>query len=295
MSWVPPRAASCLALIAIATALIWFGVLGSYPGPTAPQARSVDCPASPSQLAGRHFAPGDVLPDLRCADLTGAVLDGMDLTQASLTGVHAQRASFQHVSLIQADLTGADLRGAVFVHADLGQATLVGADLRNANLTWAGLIQANLNDADLRGASLWLANSIQATTWSTRIGPVEWGVVQVPALVAVVLLVLMIFRALRFLLGPPQDYPAIRKTLPDLALRLVSLAAGYLLTATVAGMMMFNLAGLWITRPVPSLVTTGGVFLLAVVLKHIAPGDSLEARIARRLGLVGDPPRPAML
>ena len=336
MSLLLPRVASCLALTAIAAAAVGYGVIGSYPGsPTPPRAVvSVGCPVNRAQLAGHHFTPGAALPDLRCADLTGAILDGMDLSQQSLAGVHAERASFRHANLNQADLTGADLRGAVFddaeltqavlagvdgrgasfrdanliqakaagarlpeaqlASADLTQASLGGADLWEANLTGASLTQADLSDADLRGASLWWVDSIQASTWSTRIGAAESGVVQVPLLAAVVLLALMIFRTLRFLMRP-SDYPQIRGTLRSLAVRLLVFAVGYALIALTAGMIIFDMAGLWITRPVPSLLVTGGVLLLAVVLQHLAPGLVLNTRMARRMGAGIDPPRPAMV
>jgi uncharacterized protein YjbI with pentapeptide repeats len=155
-------------------------------GPTGPVAAAPPvgqvCPETPAELAGRNLSSVEKLPDLRCADLRGAILDEMDLIQVDLRGVNAQGASFRHAQLGQARFTGADLRGAHFEHADLGQAYLDrthansaffahakldqadvhASDLRGADYLDASLIQTDLSHADLRGASLLRASLIQA-------------------------------------------------------------------------------------------------------------------------------------
>src|ERR1041385_7774604 len=66
-----------------------------------PPKPAVKCPAQPERMAGHRYTKADDLiqADLSCADLRGAVFDGLDLTQA--------------------DLSGADLRGASLRHADM--------------------------------------------------------------------------------------------------------------------------------------------------------------------------------
>jgi uncharacterized protein YjbI with pentapeptide repeats len=78
-------------------------------------------------------------PNLRRADLSGLVLDG--------------------VNFIRGDLTGANLRGSCLLEADLIFANFTGADLR---------------DADLRGATLnetvWSAALVEGCNFGTGIG-----------------------------------------------------------------------------------------------------------------------------
>ena len=73
------------------------------------------------------------------ADLRGAKLRGVDLSEANLS---------------EADLRGADLSGANLREAKLRIADLSGANLRGGDLSEANLSGANLRGADLRGASL---------------------------------------------------------------------------------------------------------------------------------------------
>ena len=73
------------------------------------------------------------------ADLRGAKLRGVDLSEANLS---------------EADLRGADLSGANLREAKLRIADLSGANLRGVDLSEANLSGANLRGADLRGASL---------------------------------------------------------------------------------------------------------------------------------------------
>ncbi|MET7398795.1 pentapeptide repeat-containing protein [Dactylosporangium sp. NPDC005572] len=163
-------------------------LLPSTPAAAEPPGRPA-CPETSPQLAGKHFQPGDEVPDLTCANLRDAVLDGVDLTQADLTGADLQGASLRGADLTQADLGGADLRGAhlddadltqadlsgsdargtSFRGADLSQADLIGADLREADFITASVIQADFTEADLRGAQTWWTLSIQATVSGTKV------------------------------------------------------------------------------------------------------------------------------
>ncbi|GAA1291948.1 hypothetical protein Psi02_36710 [Planotetraspora silvatica] len=143
---------------------------------TAVQASAGPCkPGSGPHLRGKDFTGGAPLPaDLRCADLTKAKLDEVDLSQKDLTGAILRDASLKEADLTQvhveyADLRGADLseadlgqlrakqadfRGAVLIDAEAGQAEFPHADLTEAVLTRTVLTQADLTDADLKDADL---------------------------------------------------------------------------------------------------------------------------------------------
>ncbi|MBI4124469.1 MAG: pentapeptide repeat-containing protein [Deltaproteobacteria bacterium] len=60
------------------------------------------------------------------------------------------------------NLRGADLRGAILFGADLSWANLIGADLRRANLYGANLHWADLGEADLGEANLRRAKNLDA-------------------------------------------------------------------------------------------------------------------------------------
>ncbi|MBP2704737.1 pentapeptide repeat-containing protein [Microbispora sp. RL4-1S] len=120
-------------------------------------------PGSGAKLRGKDFTNGATLPlNLRCADLTRATFDEVDLTQKDLTGAILRDASFKEADLTQAHLEYADLRGADFSDADLGQLQAKHADLRGAVLTDAHAGQAQFPHADLTGAVLTRAELTQA-------------------------------------------------------------------------------------------------------------------------------------
>ena len=92
------------------------------------------------------------------ADLSGAVLTGMnliraDLRRANLRGVNLRGAYLRGADLSRADLSGADLTGADLTHANLTMANLSRTDLTSAKLDKAHLIKTNLRGADLTAAS----------------------------------------------------------------------------------------------------------------------------------------------
>lgn len=110
----------------------------------------------------------DFKPDLREADLRGAVLCEANLFNADLRQSQLRNADLRRTNLGKADLSGAnlsmaDLRGAVLSRANLFEAILRRADLRNAVLSeavlgGANLLEASLSGADLRGANLFEAD-----------------------------------------------------------------------------------------------------------------------------------------
>jgi len=92
------------------------------------------------------------------ADLSGAVLTGMnliraDLRRANLRGVNLRGADLRGSDLSGSDLSGADLTGADLTHANLTIANLSRTDLTSAKLDKANLIKTNLRGADLTAAS----------------------------------------------------------------------------------------------------------------------------------------------
>ncbi|MEH6579116.1 MAG: pentapeptide repeat-containing protein [Amphritea sp.] len=91
------------------------------------------------------------------AELSGAMLDGVDLSGALLAGAN----------LCGASLKGADLSSAQLVHADLSGACLSHANLREADLLLANFSGASLCAADLSGATPFRENPYV----NTRRGP----------------------------------------------------------------------------------------------------------------------------
>ena len=87
--------------------------------------------------------------DLSKADLTNANLVGADLTGASLVETDLTAADLSYANLERADLSYADLS-----HADLSYANLYGADLYESKLRIASFFRANLTKARLTYADL---------------------------------------------------------------------------------------------------------------------------------------------
>lgn len=85
--------------------------------------------------------------DLRNARYAGAILNGVNLSQAQMIGADFKRAHFSGSDLSQAVLAGGD-----YELADFSAANLTGADCRGANFESAKLASADLTDADLRPA-----------------------------------------------------------------------------------------------------------------------------------------------
>jgi uncharacterized protein YjbI with pentapeptide repeats len=185
-----PAALMSAVILAAAGVAVLLGTAApaaAAPAPAGPAGQT--CPETRANLAGQHLTAADKLPDLTCADLHGAVFDGLDLTQVGMRAADLRGASFRRADLGQATLTHADLRGAQFADAglsqadldftdardasfagaDLTQADLRGADLRGADFITASMIQADLGGADLRGAKIWFTLSIQATTSGARV------------------------------------------------------------------------------------------------------------------------------
>ena len=93
------------------------------------------------------------------ADLSAAFLNGSNLTGADLRGVALRESQLFGANLTRADLSKAYISGANLIEADLREAKLVsanlaGSDLRNADLSDANLISARLAGTDRRRASL---------------------------------------------------------------------------------------------------------------------------------------------
>ncbi|WP_433373047.1 pentapeptide repeat-containing protein [Streptosporangium sp. CA-115845] len=147
--------------IPLALVVAIFALSGTVVSPA--QATAGPCkPGQGANLRGRDFTRGARLPaDLRCADLTGAKLNNVELIQKDLTGAILRGASLRRANLTQATLKYADLRGANLTEADLGQLHADYADLRKAILVDAEAGQAEFPHANLTGARLTRAELTQ--------------------------------------------------------------------------------------------------------------------------------------
>ncbi|WP_449062236.1 pentapeptide repeat-containing protein [Planomonospora algeriensis] len=167
------RRSLCLALTAAVIAAPGLVISPAQAVSAQDQTRVSAGPCRPGQgpnLRGRDFTRGAQLPaSLRCADLTGAKLDGQELTQKDLTGAILRDASLKEADLTQATLKYADLRGADLTEADLGQVKGDRADLRDAILIDAEAGQAEFPYADLSGAKLTRAVLTQVEFTSAKL------------------------------------------------------------------------------------------------------------------------------
>ncbi len=80
--------------------------------------------------------------DLRGADVSGLVFDGLNLAQAKFAEANVSRSSFK----------GAELTGASFFGANLREVCFDGANLEEADLDYANLDGATLLGAKIRKA-----------------------------------------------------------------------------------------------------------------------------------------------
>lgn len=132
------------------------------------------------------FVPQDFLEDVSqpvtgigetAADLSGAAMDGANLTKAVLAGcrldesrlpaatmrqIEGSGASFVRADLSDADLLMSDFSEANFAGANLSSASMRSTVLRGANLTLADLAGADLAGVDLRGSNWWRARGLTA-------------------------------------------------------------------------------------------------------------------------------------
>ena len=92
---------------------------------------------------------GDLVIDLRSANLQTMDLSQLDFDQALMN-----EAQLQGANLFRAQFQGADLRGAQLQRADLFSTQLQGANLSGAQLQGAELFRAQLQGAYLSGARL---------------------------------------------------------------------------------------------------------------------------------------------
>ena len=102
------------------------------------------------------------LRTLQDADLTGADLHGLELSQVNFVMAKLRGARLSHCNLTQADFSHADLREADLSSCQLTQADFRGADLRGADLTGATMTQAMVDRADLSTAKGLDANAVSS-------------------------------------------------------------------------------------------------------------------------------------
>jgi uncharacterized protein YjbI with pentapeptide repeats len=101
--------------------------------------------------------------DLHGAELSGAVLSGLNLEKVDLSGALMERCDLRKAILREANLAGAALSGASLDHANLEGAELINATLNGTTLSHADLREAKVICAKLDGARLDHADLSKAT------------------------------------------------------------------------------------------------------------------------------------
>jgi Pentapeptide repeats (8 copies) len=96
----------------------------------------------------------EIVPDLRGANLSEAILDNYNLNGADLREANLIGTKLLGAKLSDADLSQANLIEAKLMFSDLRGANLAGADLSSADLTGANLFDANLHGAILNWTQL---------------------------------------------------------------------------------------------------------------------------------------------
>lgn len=110
--------------------------------------RSVRLPAV--RLSGANLSGADLSESrLAKADLSDAILHATVLYDASIHGIHAERARCRGAVFAYARADGARFRNADLTRADFEGARLIHAEFRGADLTDARLVRANLQGASL--------------------------------------------------------------------------------------------------------------------------------------------------
>jgi uncharacterized protein YjbI with pentapeptide repeats len=111
--------------------------------------------------------PGMV--DLKGADLSGANLGLIRLSEANLSDTNLIGANLKRADLSEANLYRTDLSGVNLEHADLHMAHLIGANLVGANLVGANLYSAELRLATVSEGRLLLADLREANLGGAKL------------------------------------------------------------------------------------------------------------------------------
>lgn len=101
----------------------------------------------------RDANPDDPI-DLNGANLSGAVLDGVNFSQADLSNANLTGVEMDSGNLSSANLSGANLSQSKISYSYLTYANLSRANLSGANLNGVFMDRANLSGADVSGATL---------------------------------------------------------------------------------------------------------------------------------------------